>query len=230
MRGIKRVPFDNGLVLLMERRPYTKEVVILVGTKTGSVNESEKNSGATHFIEHMLFKTNRWRTTQEISEELESVGSEINAMTDNIEMYFYAKILPSEVSKTLQIIYETAKSNRYLREEFFTERENILSEIKMEKESPGDYIYDGLFLPTLFKGTPLERPVAGTLEAVSKFTPAQIVAFKQKFCTPQIVVVVGKFDEQILTETVARTFGSKIVTQKQRLPIVPKLSKTTSTT
>jgi predicted Zn-dependent peptidase len=208
MRGIKRVEFENGLTLLMERRPYTKETLILVGTKTGSVNESEENSGITHFIEHMLFRTNKWRTTQEISEELESTGARVGAETDNIEMYFYAKTLPSEIPKTLQIIYETAISNQYLKEEFLTERENVLSEIEMYNESPGDYIYDTLFLPTLFKGTPLEKPIGGTIGSVSKFTPQQTIAFKQEFCVPELVVVVGKFNEQILIETVARTFGS----------------------
>lgn len=210
MRGIKRVSFDNGLVLLMERRPYTKEVVILVGTKTGSVNESEENSGATHFIEHMLFRTNRWRTYQEITEGLESVGAEINAFTGQNFMYFYVKTVPFEISKTLQIIFEAVVNDQYQKEEFYKEKDDILSEIKICVEHPLDYLHNNLFLPTLFRGTPLERTIDGTIKTVSRMTLKKLIDDKKKIFIPNkpmIIVATGKVDEDNFIREVERTFG-----------------------
>ena len=207
MKGIKRVEFENGLNLLMERRPYTKEAVILVGTRTGSIDENKENSGITHFVEHMLFRTNRWKTTPKIKEELESAGADIGAETSQVHMVFYAKTLPAEIPKTLQIIYQAVVNDRYLDEEFLNEKENILSEIKLCIEHPLNYAYDNLFLPTLFKGTPLEKPIAGTVESVSKITKEELIDFKKRFCIPELVVVAGKFDEQGLIKNVEKTFG-----------------------
>ncbi|MFA5766717.1 MAG: insulinase family protein, partial [Candidatus Paceibacterota bacterium] len=81
MRGVKRVVFENGLTLLMEKRLYSGDVVILVATKSGSMHESSDDAGITHFVEHMLFRSNKQRSAREITEELESAGAEINAFT-----------------------------------------------------------------------------------------------------------------------------------------------------
>jgi len=146
MKGIKRVVFDNGLVLLMEKKTRAKEAVILIGTSRGSMYEPPELSGVTHFIEHMLFRTNRWKTTQEIIEELESAGGDINAFTDQSMMYFYAEVIPSEkeISKTINIVFEAVTNDKYQRDEFLLEKDNILSELKICIEHPTEYLYYNL--------------------------------------------------------------------------------------
>ncbi len=211
MRGIKRVVFDNGLILLLEKRNSSKEAVIVVGTDSGSMKESSNAAGITHFIEHMLFRTNKWRTAQEITDELESVGAEINAYTDQTFMYFYAKTLPSEISQTIKIIFEAAINDQYQRDEFLKEKDDILSEIKLGVEHPLSYLYSNLFIPTLFQGTPLEKTVDGTLTTVGRMTPRRLLEYKQTVFAPNkpmAVVVVGRFDEGQVIEEVTKTFGS----------------------
>lgn len=211
MRGIKRVVFDNGLVLMTEKRAYTKEVVILVATKSGSMNEPSGDAGITHFVEHMLFRSNKWRTNREIAEELESAGAEINAFTDHDFMAFYAKTLSNEIPKTLKIIFEAAVNDEYDKDEFLREKDDILSEIKIGIEHPIGYLYSNLFKPTLFRGTPLEKTVDGTVKTVSKITLPKLIEHKKKIFVPKkpmVVVVVGRFNEEELVEQVGNTFGT----------------------
>lgn len=208
MRGTKRIVFDNGLILLMEKRAYARETAILIGTKSGSVNE--ENPGITHFLEHMLFETNKWRTYQEIVDELEATGADINAQADQVLMFFYAKTLPSETAKVFQIIFEAVTNDEYKKDEFLKEKDEILSEIKTYIEHPLDYLYDSLFLPALFKGTPLERAIIGTVGSVNRITPKKLIDYKKEILTPNrpmAVVVTGEFDENNLIKEVSETFG-----------------------
>jgi predicted Zn-dependent peptidase len=195
----------------MEKRPYTKEVVILVGTKSGSMHENDKVAGITHFIEHMLFRTNQWRTTQEVTDELESAGAEINAYTDQDSMCFYAKTLPSEISKTFRIIFEAAINKQYQKDEFLREKDAILSEIKLGVEDHFSYVYSNLFIPTLFKGTGLQGLVPGTAKTVGGLTPRQLLEYKKMIFVPNkpmAVVVVGQFKEEQVVGEIRKTFGT----------------------
>lgn len=211
MRGVKRVVFENGLTLLMEKRLYSGDVVILVATKSGSMHESSDDAGITHFVEHMLFRSNKQRSAREITEELESAGAEINAFTDHAFMTFYADTLPGEISKTLDIVYEAAVNDSYDKDEFQKEKSDVLSEIKTCIEHPAAYLYYNLFLPTLFQGTCLEKTVDGSVKTVSKMTPRRLAEYKKEILSPNrpmAVVVVGKYDEEEVIAEVGKTFGS----------------------
>src|SRR3989338_10469156 len=108
MRRINRTEFDNGLILLTEKRSSSKKVTLLVGVKVGSVNETEKLNGGSHFNEHMLFKSNKYRTNKQIIEELEQSGTDVNAFTSETSTAFYCKSMPVEVLNTIPIVYEAA--------------------------------------------------------------------------------------------------------------------------
>lgn len=211
MRGIKRVTFDNGLTLLMEKRSYRGNVIISIATKNGSMYERAGQSGINHFLEHMFFLSNGQRTSEEITRELESAGADINGFTDRDYMCFYADTLPGEILKTLDILYEIVVSDGYDKEEFSKEKRNILSEIKDYQESYAEYLYYGLFLPTLFRGTPLEKALEGRLETVRNLTLSQIVAHKKESLSPNrpmLIVVVGDHDEEEVSGKIQKTFGS----------------------
>lgn len=211
MRGIKKVFFNNGLILLMEKRLYGGDVVILVATKSGSAYEKKEQSGITHFVEHMLYRSNQHRNTYEIAEELEFAGGDINGFVSQAFVFFYADTLPTEISNTLDIIYEVVTNDNYDKEEFYKEQSTILSEIKSRREEPFLYLYCNLFLPTLFKGTPLEKIVEGNLSSVNKLTPRQVAVHQREIFSPNrpmIISVVGKYNEEDIISQIKRTFGS----------------------
>jgi len=84
MKGIKRIEFENGLVLLTERRLHAQKAMMLVGIKVGSINEDDKLNGGSHYNEHLLFKSNKYRTAKQITEDLEFEGTSVKASGEDI--------------------------------------------------------------------------------------------------------------------------------------------------
>ncbi len=206
----KKEVLNNGLTLVMDRRAAAKIAVLFVGLKVGSINEDDGIAGVTHFIEHMLFKSNLYRKTKQIEEELEDGGAEVNAFTDQAEMFFYIKSLSSKIPKIVEIVYQAATNLNFDKREFGLEKRNILSEVSLYPEQPMNYADEDLFIPTIFRGTFLSRCVAGTPESVKSLKINDLIDFKKKWYTPDKMVVVacGKFDEKEVKEKIMATFGT----------------------
>lgn len=209
MKGINRKQFDNGLVLLTERILSKKKTALFVGIKVGSVNETERINGGSHFNEHLLFKSNKHRTAKQIAEDFEQGGTSVNAFTHETATVFYAKTLPSELLKAIPIIYESATNFNYDTEEFEKERSVVLTEINIYNEQPLDYSFE-LFQSFLFQGTSLEKRICGTTETVGNVTKEELENFKQEYYEPSnmVVVAVGNFERKKLEQKIAKTFGA----------------------
>lgn len=210
MKRIKRKELDNGLVVLTEKMPHRKKAVLLVGIKVGAVNENDKLSGASHFTEHLLFKSNKFRSAKQINEDLEFEGILINAFTDQTMTFFYADSIPAKLGKAIDIIYEAVTNFEYDQKEFELERKVVLTEIQVYIEQPMDYSSENLFIPTLFRGTPLERTIAGTEKSIGGVTKEELKQFKRAFYVPNnmAIVLVGNFNEKELEKRIENTFAN----------------------
>ncbi|MDA2922255.1 insulinase family protein [Patescibacteria group bacterium AH-259-L07] len=210
MQGIERKEFKNGLVLLTEKRSDAEKAVLFVGVGVGSVNENDQLNGASHFNEHMLFKSNPYRSAKQIVEDLEAAGTSLKAFTSRRRTVFYTRSLPNKISEALEIFYQAATNFEYDEHEFEREREEeILTEIRRDIESPREYVYRYIFLPTLFKGTSFQRPIAGTEKSMAAIQKEELENFKQRFYVPNnmTIVVVGKFDQEELENEINKTFA-----------------------
>jgi predicted Zn-dependent peptidase len=224
LKGVKRLELDNGLTLLTEKRPDTKKAALIAGVKVGSVDESPKVNGGSHFNEHLLFKTNRHRTAREIAEDLEYSGTIINAYTTWKYTAFTAKAPHKHLNTAVEVLHQAATNYSYKPEEFETERQVILTEIRNFINSPERYSMTGLFIPKLFTGTPLEKKIEGTVESMGSVAKEDLERFKEKYYVPNnmALVAVGKFDEKELVKDVTDLFGS--LDEKK----IPKRSEETS--
>ena len=83
----------NGLTIVGEEIPYLKSVSLGVWINTGSRLESAKESGVSHFIEHMLFKGTKNRSAKDIARDIDSLGGEINAFTNKECTCYYVHLL-----------------------------------------------------------------------------------------------------------------------------------------
>lgn len=210
LKDVKRTVLDNGLTILTHKVPAAKKAVILVGAKVGSIHENEQLNGGSHFNEHLLFKSNHYRTAKQITETLELGGAAINAWTYFNETVFYVKCLPEALGEAITVAYQAATNGVYNKAEFERERQVILTEIKRGIESPGSYAASHLFYPALFAGTPLEKTVAGTEAAMSVIAPSDLICFKSDYYNPNnmVIVAVGRFDEKKLKQNIKKTFGA----------------------
>ena len=221
LKGISRVVLDNGITVLTEKRKNEqKKTVILIGVKSGSVHETERLSGGCHFNEHLLFKTNKHRNASEISESIEWAGGYLNAFTGWLSTSFFIKFLPESINKILQIAYEASVNYEYDSKEFKLERKVILTEIQSCINDPSTYDSEYLFIPAIFKNSPLERPVCGTIQSIGTVTQQELQDFKKQCFAPNnmVIVAVGIFDEKELIRNIDNTFGkieSKFIKQPE---------------
>ncbi|OYT27298.1 MAG: hypothetical protein B6U97_01960, partial [Candidatus Altiarchaeales archaeon ex4484_96] len=210
MDEISKKIYDNGLKVLTEERINTKKAALLVGVRVGSMDEDELLNGGSHFNEHLLFKSNRYRTSRQIIQDLEYSGTVVNAYTTWNYTAFYAKTPKNELENALQILYEAATNHDYRSDEFELERQVILSEIKNYMNSPEKYALQDFFIPTLYDNTPLERKIQGTVKAMESVEKKCLEDFKKKYYIPNnmVIVVCGCFDKKKLKDKINETFGS----------------------
>lgn len=227
LKGVKKVVLDNGLTLLMEKRPGTKKAALIAGVKVGSVDETDRINGGSHFNEHLLFKSNRYRTARQIAQDLEYSGTVINAYTTWKYTAFTAKAPSRHLSTAVETLCQAATNYDYVKEEFETERQVILTEIQNFINSPDRYSLTGLFIPKLFSGTPLEKKIEGSVESMGSVRKEELEDFKKKYYVPNnmVIAAVGRFDENKLVKDVTDLFESL---DKKKVPGRPPCTDLTN--
>ena len=93
MKNVRVTDLANGLKVASDEMASVESVSVGVWIEAGSRFEPASISGASHFLEHMVFKGTRKRGARAIAEEIESVGGHLNAQTSREYTAFYAKVL-----------------------------------------------------------------------------------------------------------------------------------------
>ena len=161
---------DEGLTVVTERMPDVRSVSIGFWVGTGSVDEAPAQSGASHFLEHLLFKgTADPDAPASIAEAVDAVGGDMNAFTTKEYTAFYVRLLADDLDLGLDIISDIIWSPAFRPDEFESERQVILEEILMHADEPADLVHDVL-AGALFPGHPLGREVLGEEATVAAMT------------------------------------------------------------
>jgi predicted Zn-dependent peptidase len=227
---VRRTVLPTGLRVLTEAIPAMRSVSFGVWVAVGARDETPALSGASHFLEHLLFKGTSRRTALDISAQIEAVGGETNAFTTKEYTCYYARVLDSDLPLAIDVVCDLITDSVLAEADVETERAVILEEIAMHDDEPADEVHD-LFATAVFGRHPLGRMVTGTLETISAMTRRQIATFyARRYLPPSIVVaaagnldhakvvrmVTGAF-ERIERFTVAGTAG----THRPATPTVP---------
>ena len=128
-------------------------------------DESLERSGASHFLEHLLFKGTDRRSAREIAEAVESVGGEMNAFTTHEQTVFYVRMPDVHLELGIDILADVVWSPAFRPDDVESERQVILEEIGMRDDTPDDLVHD-LFTRAHFPEHPLGREVLGTEETI----------------------------------------------------------------
>jgi predicted Zn-dependent peptidase len=198
----------NGLRIVSQHMPHLRTVALGVWVASGARHEQEHEHGISHLLEHMAFKGTARRTAQDIAEEIEQVGGELNAATSLDATAYYARTLKDDIGVALDILADILQNPQYSADELEREREVILQEIAATRDSPDDIIYD-LALDAAFPGQPLGRPILGTRESVSSFTSAQLRRFlASRYRAGRMVLsAAGYVDHDALVRHAEALFG-----------------------
>lgn len=179
---------DSSLRVVSYEMPEMQTTSLGVYVRAGARNETKAQNGIAHLLEHMAFKGTNKRTALQIAEEIEDVGGDINASTSMEMTAYYARILKDDVPLAVDILSDILLDPKFDPDELDRERGVILQEIAAANDTPDDLVFD-LAHEAAFPEHPLGRPVLGTAEAVSKYSGAEITAYRDEHYTAPAIVV-----------------------------------------
>lgn len=176
---------------------------------TGSVDESAEQAGASHFLEHLLFKGTADRSARSIATAIDSVGGDMNAYTTKEYTTFYLRLLADDAGMGADLLSDLIWHPAFRPDEFESERQVILEEILMHGDEPAEHVHDVL-ADALFPDHPLGREVLGDAGTVCSMTTDQVAAFHGRHYLPANIVVAaaGHVDHNALVDRLAaKAFG-----------------------
>jgi predicted Zn-dependent peptidase len=197
----------SGLRIVTERMPSVRSVALGIWACVGSRDETPRLAGASHFLEHLLFKGTSRRTARDIAEQMDAVGGEANAFTSKEYTCFYARTLDRDLGLAVDVLADMLRSSRIARDDVEAERTVILEEIGMHNDAPDDVVHD-LFAEVLFGGHPLGRPVLGTAESVGAMSRDAVARYWRRHYMPGnlVVAVAGNRTHDEVVELVSDAF------------------------
>ncbi|MEU2083187.1 pitrilysin family protein [Streptomyces albus] len=185
---VRKTVLPGGLRVITETVPTVRSATFGIWAHVGSRDETPALGGATHYLEHLLFKGTERRSALEISAALDEVGGEMNAFTTKEFTCYYARVLDADLPLAIDVVSDMLTSSVIDAAEVEAERGVILEEIAMTEDDAGDCVHD-LFARTMFGDTPLGRPVLGTVDTVNALTRDQVARFYKKHYDPTRLVV-----------------------------------------
>ncbi len=178
---------SNGIRIVHQEVTHTRLVHCGFILNIGSRDETKEQEGLAHFWEHMAFKGTGKRKTFHILNRLESLGGELNAYTTKEKVCFYASILKEHYSKASELLFDITFNSTFPDKQIEKERQVILEEMSMYRDSPEDAIQDELD-GLVFENHALGRNILGTEETVAGFTQQDFFDFiSTRLDTSQIV-------------------------------------------
>ena len=185
---IVREHFDSGLRLLTEAMPHVRSVSLGVWLTRGSRHEGHQESGIAHFVEHMLFKGTASRSAEDIAQQIDSIGGQLDAFTAKEYASYYIKVLDDHLPRAVDILADIVLNPALRPEDVEREKKVILEEIKMVEDTPDDLVHE-LFTQRFWEGHPLGRPILGIPDTVEVFTSDALRAyFGTAYVAPHIIV------------------------------------------
>jgi predicted Zn-dependent peptidase len=170
--------------------PGARSVTIGAWVGVGGRDEPDEQSGASHFLEHLLFKGTEARTARHIAESVDSVGGEINAFTAREHTAYYARLPHQHLAMGIEVLGDVLTSPAFRANEVEAERQVIVEEILMNLDAPEDRVHT-LLGEALFPEHPLGRDVLGEQETVEAITRDEIASFFDRWYRPRTMSLVA---------------------------------------
>jgi predicted Zn-dependent peptidase len=209
LRGTyRKTVLENGARVVTESMDSVRSISIGAWIDVGSRDEAAQEAGASHFIEHMVFKGTKKRSALEIATSLESVGGALNAFTGREHTCYFARALDEHLDIALDVLSDLIRHPLFNRRDLEKERQVIISEIKEMEDSPGELVQD-LLMGTIWKEGSLGRPVIGTAQSVLDLSRSQLLGFMRKnYTSPRMVIAAsGSLKHQVFLSKIQRKFG-----------------------
>ncbi|MCF3124750.1 MULTISPECIES: pitrilysin family protein [Streptomyces] len=221
---VRRTTLPGGLRVVTETLPSVRSATFGIWANVGSRDETPSLNGATHYLEHLLFKGTNKRSALDISSAIDAVGGEMNAFTAKEYTCYYARVLDTDLPLAIDVVCDMLTGSLILQEDVDAERGVILEEIAMTEDDPGDCVHD-LFAHTMLGDTPLGRPVLGTVDTINALTADRIRRFYKKHYDPThlVVAAAGNVDHNKVVRQVRAAFEKAgALHRTDAIPMIPR--------
>jgi predicted Zn-dependent peptidase len=221
---VRRTVLPGGLRVITEAIPTVRSVAFGTWVGVGSRDETPSQAGATHYLEHLLFKGTKRRSALEISSAIESVGGDINAFTAKEFTCYYARVLDADLPLAVDVVADMVTSSRVASTDVDAERDVVLEEIAMRDDDPSDAVHD-LVASRLWGAAPLGRPILGTVESVNSLSRDAIHRYYRRRYRPENIVVAaaGNLDHDRVVRLVRSSFEAVGFLEADADPAPPRV-------
>jgi predicted Zn-dependent peptidase len=204
---VRRSVLPGGLRVVTETLPTVRSATFGIWVGVGSRDETPTLNGATHYLEHLLFKGTKRRSALEISSVIDAVGGEMNAFTAKEYTCYYARVLDRDLPLAIDVVSDMLTGSLIRQEDIDAERGVVLEEIAMTEDDPGDQVHD-LFATAMLGDSPLGRPVLGTVDTINALTRDQVARFYRRHYDPTrlVVAAAGNIDHATVVRQVRKAF------------------------
>lgn len=212
MKNINITELPNGIKIISEKISYVKSFSLGFWFNVGSRDETEENSGISHFMEHMFFKGTKKRSAKKIAEDIESLGGYLNAFTSKEHTCFYGRGLTDHVEKTFEVLADMIQNSVFNPKEIEKESAVVIDELHDIEDSPDELIFDK-FESNVFKGNSLGMPIIGTKKNLRAFRQKDLIKFVNENYTSDrfFIVASGNIEHKDLVR-----FSKKYITKNLR--------------
>ena len=177
--AIEKITLGNGLTVLLENIPHRTSATVGLWLPVGSRFETKKESGFSHFVEHMLFKGTKKRHYTELSRAIDRLGGHMNASTSKEITDYYISLSGRYLPIALDVLSDMFFDSLFSKDEFESEKKVIVEELKMGEDQPDDFLFD-LFYEYQVGDNSLGRPIAGKPSGIARATRDDLYAY---YCT-----------------------------------------------
>ena len=220
---IRRTVLPGGLRVVTEALPSVRSASFGIWVGVGSRDESPTLSGASHYLEHLLFKGTKRRDALQIAATMDAVGGELNAFTSKEYTCYYARVLDTDLPLGIDVVADMVTSSLLAARDVDAERGVILEEIAMHDDDPSDVVHDA-FARTVFGDAPLGRPVLGSVDTITSMKRASITGYYRRRYQPErmVVTAAGNLEHTQVTKLVRSAFAEAGLLDGAAAPEAPR--------
>lgn len=201
--------FANGIRVIIEEIPDVRSVSIGIWVSVGSKDEKDNENGISHFLEHMIFKGTKSKSTLQIAQIMDSMGGHVDAATGREHTCYYAKVLDKHLSITTELLADIFFNSVFNPIEIEKEKQVIVEEIKMYEDTPDELIHD-LFIQNIWNNHPLGQPIWGKIDIIKNIKQERLINFWTSRYTPSeiIIAVAGHVQKDEVISQLFQFFGT----------------------
>ena len=179
---------DNGATVLIDEMQDVRSFALGFFVGAGSGEEPEGLQGISHFLEHVLFKRTRRRSTVQIARAIDRLGGDVDAFTTKEYTGFYVHTLDARFPEALDLMGDIVLAPAFGLEDIETERAVILEEIGEANDNPDDLVHE-IFVRSFWKTHPLGAPILGTAETVRRIHLADLYRYYREKYVPENMIL-----------------------------------------